>query len=71
MAEAQVARLSRITALRSMAGTGRALAVKWPAMSIDERREVVQAALDHVVVLAAEPPRQVFRPERLQPAWLE
>ena len=70
-AEAQVARLSRITALRSMAGTGRTLARKWPAMTIDERRGVVQAAIDHVVVLAAEPPRQVFRPERLQPAWLE
>lgn len=71
VAEAQVARLSRITALRGMAGTGRALAARWSAMSIDERRVVVQAALDHVVVLAAEPPRQVFRPERLQPAWLE
>ena len=71
VAEAQVARLARITALRGMAGTGRALAARWSAMSIDERRGVVQAALDHVVVLAAEPPRQVFRPERLQPAWLE
>ena len=71
MAEAQVARLSRITALRGMAGSGRVLAAKWPSMSIDERRGVVQAALNHVVVLAAEPPRQVFRPERLQPAWLE
>ena len=40
-------------------------------MTVDERRGVVHAALDHVVVLAAEPPRQVFRPERLQPAWLE
>jgi hypothetical protein len=40
-------------------------------MSIDERRSVVHAALDHVVVLAAEPPRQVFRPERLQPRWVD
>ncbi|HEV2760819.1 MAG TPA: recombinase zinc beta ribbon domain-containing protein [Acidimicrobiales bacterium] len=71
VAEAQVAHLARVTALRDMAGTGRALAVKWPTMSIDERRSIVHAALDHVVVLAAEPPRQVFRPERLQPAWLE
>ena len=71
IAEAEIGRLTRIAALRSMAGTGRALAARWPAMSIDERRRVVRAALDHVVVLAAEPPRQVFRPERLQPAWLE
>lgn len=69
-AEAQVAHLRRITALRSMAGTGRALRARWPTMDIDERRSIVHAALDHVVVLAAEPPRQVFRPERLRPAWL-
>lgn len=71
VAEAQVAHLARVAALKAMAGTGRALAAKWPAMSIDERRSIVHAALDHVVVLAAEPPRQVFRPERLQPVWLE
>ncbi|MGI8685923.1 MAG: recombinase zinc beta ribbon domain-containing protein [Acidimicrobiales bacterium] len=69
-AEAQVAQLARITALQSMAGTGRALRVRWPAMDMDERRSIVHAAVDHVVVLAAEPPRQVFRPERLRPAWL-
>lgn len=71
IAEAEIARSARIATLRSMAGTGRTLAAKWPAMNIDERRGVVHASLDHVVVLAAEPPRQVFRPERLQPAWLE
>ncbi|HWI04212.1 MAG TPA: recombinase zinc beta ribbon domain-containing protein [Acidimicrobiales bacterium] len=70
-AEAQVAREDRLAAVRAMAGTGRALRARWPAMSIDERRAVVQAVLDHVVVLAAEPPRQVFRPERLQPRWVD
>lgn len=70
-AEAQVAHEGRLDALRALAGTGRALRVRWPAMSIDERRAVVQTALDHVVVLAAEPPRQVFRPERLQPRWVD
>ena len=70
-AEAEVAHLARIEAYRNMAGTGRALRARWPAMAIDERRGIVHAALDHVVVLAAEPPRQVFRPERLQPAWVE
>ncbi len=70
-AEAELAHLSRVATLRAMAGTGQVLRAKWPAMSIDERRVVVHAALDHVVVLAAEPPRQIFRPERLQPAWLE
>lgn len=70
-AEAVVAREARVAALRALSGTGRALRAQWPAMSIDERRSVVHAAIDHVVVLAAEPPRQVFRPERLQPHWLD
>jgi site-specific DNA recombinase len=70
-AEAEVARWARIAALRSLAGTGGVLRARWPAMSIDERRVVVHTTLDHVVVLAAEPPRQVFRPERLRPSWLE
>ena len=71
VAEAEVARLSRVSAVRDLAGTGRALRARWPAMDVEERRRVVHATLDHVVVLAAEPPRQVFRAERLQPAWLE
>ena len=70
-AEVELTHLNRVATLRAMAGTGQVLRAKWPAMSIDERRVVVHAALDHVVVLAAEPPRQIFRPERLQPAWLE
>ena len=68
-AEAEVARLNRLAALRNLKGTGPALRLRWPLMSIDERRQIVHTALDHVVVLAAEPPRQVFRPERLQPRW--
>jgi hypothetical protein len=70
-AEAQVAREGRVAALRGLAGTGRALRAQWPAMGIEEQRAVVHAALDHVVVLAAEPPRQVFRPQRLQPRWVD
>lgn len=70
-AEARVAREGRVVALRALAGTGRALSVQWPALSIDERRAIVHAVLDHVLVLAAEPPRQVFRPERLQPRWVD
>lgn len=70
-AEAQVAREGRLAAVRAMAGTGQALAARWPALTIDERRTIVHALVDHVVVLAAEPPRQVFRPERLQPRWVD
>jgi len=71
VAEAEVARGARVAALRGMAGTGSSLRSAWPAMTIDERRGIVHTTLDHIVVLAAEPPRQVFRPERLQPSWLE
>ena len=70
-AEAQVAREGRVMAMRALAGTGGALTAQWPTMTIEERRAIVHAALDHVVVLAAEPPRRVFRPERLQPRWLD
>ena len=70
-AEAQVDRLKRVTALRRVAGAGTALRARWPEMTFDERRSIVEAALDHVVVLAAEPPRQVFRAERLQPRWFD
>ena len=70
-AEAQVVAEGRVAAMRALAGSGPALTAQWPAMTIDERRAVVHAALDHVVVLAAEPPRQVFRPERLRPCWVD
>ena len=70
-AEAEVARLGRLTAVRALAGSGTALRVRWPAMSVDDRRDIVEALVEHVVVLAAEPPRQVFRPERLQPRWVD
>lgn len=71
LAEAEVARLARMATVRQMAGTGRLLRARWPTMTFDERRDLVVAALDHVVVAAAEPPRQLFRPERLQPRWVE
>jgi hypothetical protein len=71
VAEAEAARLARVDALRVLAGTGRSLRRQWPDMSVEARRHVLHAALDHIVVLAAEPPRQVFRAERLRPRWLD
>ena len=68
--EAEMARLERLDALRSLAGTGRAIRAGWATMSVDERRAIVHSALEEIVVLQAEPPRQVFRPERLQPVWM-
>jgi site-specific DNA recombinase len=69
-AEAEVARLARISALQRLVGSGRVLRQRWPGMSIDERRAIVQVALEYVAVLPAEPPRAVFRRERLRPCWV-
>ncbi|MDQ6724902.1 MAG: recombinase family protein [Actinomycetota bacterium] len=69
-AQAELTRLDRLDALRGMAGTGRAIGAAWPTMTVDQRRLVMHTVIDHVVVLQAEPPRQVFRPERLQMVWM-
>jgi site-specific DNA recombinase len=68
--EAELGRLDRVEALRRLAGSGGAIRAAWATMSVDQRRKVLHTAVDHVVVLQAEPPRQVFRPERLQPVWM-
>jgi len=68
--EADLTRLDRMEALRDLAGKGRSIGERWAAMSVEQRRFILHTALDHVVVLPAEPPRQVFRPERLRPVWI-
>lgn len=68
--EAAEALIDRIEDLRRLAGTGSVVHERWPEMTTDERRGILLTALDHVVVLAAEPPRQVFQPERLRPFWV-
>lgn len=68
--EADATRLDRLEALRRLAGTGRAIADGWATMSVEQRRAILHTAIDHIVVLQAEAPRQVFRPERLQPVWM-
>ena len=71
VAEAEAARLARVELYQSLAGTGATLRGQWAGMTVDARRTVLRAALDHVVVLAAAPPKQVFRPERLEPHWVD
>ena len=68
--EAEMARLERLDTLHRMVGTGSAIRSGWASMSVDERRAIVHSALVRIVVLKAEAPRQVFRPERLQPVWM-
>ncbi len=62
--------MDRLEALRRLAGTGRAVRAAWATMTVDQRRFVLHTAIDHVVVQPAEPPRQVFRAERLRPVWV-
>lgn len=68
--EAEMARLERLDRLRRLVGTGSAIRSGWATMSVDDRRAIVHSVLVQIVVLRAEPPRQVFRPERLQPVWM-
>ncbi|MDQ3640661.1 MAG: zinc ribbon domain-containing protein [Actinomycetota bacterium] len=65
----ELERLSRLDAAHRLANTGATLRARWPAMTVKEQRDILRAVLDHVVVGAAEPPRQVFRAERLRPVW--
>lgn len=68
--EVEMTRLDGLDALRSLVGAGRTIREGWSTMTVEERRAILQTAIDHVVVLQAKPPRQVFRPERLQPVWM-
>jgi site-specific DNA recombinase len=70
-AEEKLARSEEFQALRRLAGTGSAVRRAWPELTSDERREILHAAVDHIVVLPAEPGRHVFRPERLRTVWKE
>ncbi len=67
-AEHQTALLSTVNRLRHLAGNGAALRRRWETMTVDEQRTIVHAPLDHVVVMPAEPPRQVFRPGAYVPS---
>lgn len=52
---------------------GGELAERWPSMSVDHRRALLDLLLDHVDVLPSGSrigkPRAWFDPERLEPAW--
>lgn len=52
---------------------GGELAERWPSMSVDHRRALLELLLDHVDVLPSGSrigkPRAWFDPERLEPAW--
>lgn len=56
-------------AVLTIAGTGEALSRRWPTMTQDQRRTIIGAVLDHVVVEPVGGTGGKFRPERMRPVW--
>ena len=50
-------------------GQGAQLRRAWDVMTLEERRDVIGAVVDHFVVDPAGFPPNVFRPERVRPVW--
>ena len=70
--EADEETLHQIESVRSvlrMAGEGRALAARWSGLPPGERREIIVAVIDHVVVDPVGGMGGKFQPERMRPAW--
>ncbi len=65
-AERQMERITRTTPTALLPQPG-ALTAAWPAMTLDERRAVLAAVIDHVVVAKATPPFSVFKPRTPPP----
>lgn len=64
--------LSRQTLLsrqRRLCDIGAALAGRWADMDLTGRRSVIDAVVDHFVVLPAPRVRNQFHSERLRPVW--
>ncbi len=53
----------------ALAGQGAKLRSAWEAMTLQERRDVLRALIDHIVVLPAPPPLNKFNPDRLDIRW--
>jgi hypothetical protein len=64
----RLARSSRTTALEGFVGDGEALRASWPAMTLDERRAVLGAVLDRVLINRSGS-KSRFDPNRVVPVW--
>ncbi len=69
--EAKLRAVDSVKALLNIAGTGEDLAQRWSAMTEDQRRDVIRAVLDHVVVDPVGGTGGKFIPERMRPVWRE
>jgi hypothetical protein len=67
--EGRLREVDSVKAVLAVAGTGEALAARWPTMSDDQRRSIIGAVLDHLVVEPVGGTGGKFRPERMCPVW--
>ncbi|MGH9222819.1 MAG: recombinase family protein [Acidimicrobiales bacterium] len=67
--EATLRQVEAARAVRNLAGTGREVRAGWSTTPVDDKRELLRALLDHVIVEPVGGTGGKFRPERLQPVW--
>ena len=58
-----------LTRRKELGGQGAALAADWEGLSLEARRSVLEAVVDHFVVWPAPRPRNSFGSERLKAVW--
>lgn len=66
---AKLAKRTKTNVLSQFAGGGEVLRTAWDSGTLEWRRSVVGALLDHVSVLPGKPGRLPFDPERVRPVW--
>lgn len=68
-AKRSLARESRAGVLNGFVGHGEALRAAWPSLSLDRKRAIISAVLQHVVVGPAVRGRNRFDPDRFDLVW--
>lgn len=67
--DATIGRTSNATPAMGYAKQGQAVSDAWDAMTLDERRTVLGAVVEHFVVHPAKQPVNRYDPERVEPVW--
>jgi len=67
--ESELARQSLLSRQRDLCGSGQKVRARWEEMDLQERRSIIEAVVDHFVVLPAPRLRSQFTSERLRPVW--
>lgn len=67
--EASLRRFDSMKSTLALAGRGADLAGRWAAMSVEDKRDVILAVVEYVVVEPVGGTGGKFRPERVAPVW--